>query len=73
MKNYSTIQVARMVGIGRMTLLRWLKAGKIPEPRRIHDGGIDARVWTDSSVEKVRKYKAMNYCKGRGRRPKTMR
>ena len=50
-KSYSTNQVTTMVGIGRMTLLRWLKDGKIPEPRRIRSGGIDARIWSDRDVE----------------------
>ena len=69
-ESYSTIQVARTVGIGRMTLLRWLRDGKIPEPRRISNGGLNARVWTDRDVEQVRKYKQENYRKGRGRKPK---
>ena len=62
-----------MVGIGRMTLLRWLKDRKISEPRRIRNGGIDARIWTDRDVERVRKYKQENYRKGRGRKPKPKR
>jgi len=62
-----------MVGIGRMTLLRWLKDGKIPEPRRIRNGGIDARIWTDRDVERVRSHKQENYRKGRGRKPKPRR
>jgi hypothetical protein len=70
MKSYSTIQVARKAGIARMTLLRWLKAGKIPEPRRIRNAGIDARVWTDRDVIRVHKYKQENYRKGRGRKSK---
>jgi len=70
-RSYSTIQVARTVGIGRMTLLRWLKDGKIPEPRRISNGGLDARVWTNRDVERVRKFKQQNYRKGRGRKPKS--
>jgi hypothetical protein len=62
-----------MVGIGRMTLLRWLKDEKVPEPRRIRNGGINARVWTDLDVKRVRKYKRENYRKGRGRKPKLKR
>ena len=72
-KSYSTIQVARTVGIGRMTLLRWLKEGKIPEPRRISNVGLEARIWTDLDVERVRKYKRENYRKGRGRKAKPKR
>jgi predicted site-specific integrase-resolvase len=64
------MQVVRMVGIGRMTLLRWLKSGKLREPKRIGNGGVQARVWTDADVNRVRKYKQEHYRKGRGRKPK---
>ena len=62
-----------MVGIGRMTLLRWLKAGKVREPKRIRNGGVQARIWTETDVERLRKYKVANYRKGRGRKPKPKR
>ena len=68
MAKYSTKQVARLVGIGRITLLRWLKLKPDLEPSRIRIGEIDARVWTDRDVERVRKYKEANYRKGRGRK-----
>ena len=70
MPTYSTAQVAKMVGVNRVTLQRWLLAGKIAEPRRISNGGINARVWTDRDVGRVRKYKTANYRKGRGRKKK---
>ncbi|HXN23341.1 MAG TPA: MerR family transcriptional regulator [Candidatus Dormibacteraeota bacterium] len=73
MKNYSTAQVAKMVGINRVTLQRWLLDGKLPEPRRIRSGGVNARVWTDRDVERVRKFKQQNYRKGRGRKAKPKR
>ena len=73
MKTYSTKQVADMVSVHRVTLQTWLLAGKIEEPRRIKIGGIDARIWTDRDVERVRKYKEKFYRKGRGRKPKAKR
>ena len=68
MTKYSTMQVARLVGIGRITLLRWLKLKPDLEPDRIRIGEIDARIWTDRDVERVRKYKSAHYRKGRGRK-----
>ena len=68
MQNHSTAQVARIVGVHKATLIRWLLDGKVSEPRRISNGGVDARIWTDRDVERVRKYKAANYRKGRGRK-----
>ncbi len=70
MKTYSTKQVARIVGVNKRTLTRWLRSGKLKEPRRIRGGGIDARIWTAHDVERVRKWKAAHYRKGRGRKPK---
>ena len=68
MGTHSTQQVARLVGIGRMTLLRWLKLQPDLEPRRIRVGQINARVWNDRDVVRIRKYKAAHYRKGRGRK-----
>jgi excisionase family DNA binding protein len=70
MKTYSTVQVARMIGVSKMTLLRWLWAGKIPEPRHRTNGGQDVRLWGPKDVERVRRYKELNYRKGRGRKKK---
>lgn len=62
-----------MVGVARMTLLTWLRAGKVPEPRRVQTPGGEARAWSQRDVERVRQYKAAHYCKGRGRKPATRR
>jgi hypothetical protein len=73
MKTYSTAQVARMIGVHKVTLQRWLLDGKTAEPKRIKNGGVDARVWTDRDVVRIRKYKEENYRKGRGRKAKPKR
>lgn len=68
MKTHSTAQVAEEVGISKLTLIRWLLAGKLKEPRRVKQGGVELRLWTDHDVERVRKHKAAHYRKGRGRK-----
>ena len=68
MTNYSTASVAAEIGVSKLTLTRWLKAGKVKEPRRVKQGGVEFRLWTDRDVERVRKYKATHYRKGRGRK-----
>ena len=68
--SYSTVQVAQMVEIDKQTLLRWLWAGKVAEPRLYEGGGVKLRVWTDRDVERIRKYKRTHYRKGRGRSKK---
>ena len=57
-----------MVGISKNTLLNWLYGGKIPEPRRRVEAGLEVRLWNDRDVIRVKKYKEQNYCKGRGRK-----
>jgi hypothetical protein len=69
-KNYSTAQIAHMVGVDKQTLLRWIWVGKIPEPRYFENGGQKIRLWTDNDLKKVRTYKEANYRKGRGRKKK---
>jgi DNA-binding transcriptional MerR regulator len=73
MKEYSTAQVARMIGVHKVTLQRWLLEGKMKEPRKVRVGNVDARIWTDRDVERVRQYKQENYRKGRGRKPRAKR
>ncbi|MGD0932287.1 MAG: hypothetical protein ABR902_16680 [Candidatus Korobacteraceae bacterium] len=65
---YSTARVAAIVGISKNTLLSWLYSGKIPEPRRRVEAGIDIRLWNDRDVSRVKKYKEQNFRKGRGRK-----
>ena len=73
MKSYSTAKVAAEVGVSKLTLIRWLMAGKVKEPRRVNQGGVEIRLWTNRDVERVRKYKQENYRKGRGRKAKPKR
>lgn len=68
MANLSTQDVARQVGINRVTLERWLSSGKVPAPKTLRFGKSEFRDWTDAAVERVRKYKAAHYRKGRGRK-----
>jgi hypothetical protein len=56
-----------------VTLERWLASGKIRSPKNIRYGRNEFRNWTAVDVERVRKFKAANYRKGRGRKPKPKR
>jgi predicted site-specific integrase-resolvase len=69
-RSYSTAQVAQLLKIGRQTLHRWIASGAVSAPERSKVGGVTVRMWTDRDVERVRKYKTVNYRKGRGRKPK---
>ena len=73
MASLSTEEVAKQVGISRVTLERWLTAGKVPAPKTIRFGKNRFRNWTAGDVERVRGFKQKNYRKGRGRKPKPKR
>jgi DNA-binding transcriptional MerR regulator len=68
MVRYSTPEAARKCGVHHITLQRWVSAGKVKAPRKTRVGGVVVRLWTDSDLEKVRKFKAAHYRKGRGRK-----
>ena len=73
MSALSTAQIAKAVGINRVTLERWLSSGKVQSPRTIQIGAGTFRKWTTADLERIRKYKEENYRKGRGRKPKPKR
>jgi len=70
MKTHSTKRVAQLVGIHWMTLYRWLEQGKVRPSIVVPLNGRSIRRWTDRDVERVKKFKAANYRKGRGRKKK---
>jgi excisionase family DNA binding protein len=67
----STVEVAKSVGISRVTLERWISSGKVKRPKTIWIGKGEFRSWTATDVTRVKKYKEKNYRKGRGRKPKS--
>lgn len=58
MEGYSTAQVAKIIGVSKNTLLRWLYQGRLKEPRRMDIAGKDWRVWTALDIRRARKLKA---------------
>jgi hypothetical protein len=73
MAHPSTQDVARAVGIDRITLERWLSSGKVKAPKIVRFGKSGFRAWTARDIERVRAFKRKNYRKGRGRKPKLKR
>ena len=51
---YSTLQAAEKVGVSKETILRWLRAGKIPEPDRDRNGW---RIFSESDLKEILRYK----------------
>jgi predicted site-specific integrase-resolvase len=62
-QTFSTVEVARAIKVDKSTLLRWLYAGKLPEPKHETFGGVESRVWSAADVERASKFKEQNYRK----------
>jgi hypothetical protein len=74
-RRYTTIEVAKKIGVGHQTLLRWLYAKKLAEPERMIFGGQNLRLWTKDDIKRALKYKVEGAAerrskKGMGRRKK---
>lgn len=53
-QRYSTQQVAEKVGVSKETILRWLRAGKIPEPDRDRNGW---RIFSEDEIHRILRFK----------------
>jgi predicted site-specific integrase-resolvase len=61
-KTYGNNAVAKMIGIDRATLYRWLATGKLRATHEMPMGdGAILRRWTDADVKKLREFKEKNY------------
>lgn len=61
---FTTAKVAAAIGVSKKTLLRWLYAGKIAEPKKVVTiGTIDNRVWSAADLERARAFKQEHYRK----------
>jgi len=57
MRTHSTKQLAKLVGVHWITLLRWAAAGQIKPSQVIRLNSAKIYCWTDADVEKVRRFK----------------
>ncbi len=55
MKAYSTAGAAKVSGISKMTLHRWILSGRIRPPRLTTIAGVKVRLWTRKDVEHLRR------------------
>jgi DNA-binding transcriptional MerR regulator len=74
MRTYTTVQLAKKLGISRETLRRWMLAKTIKPGRlqilRTGGGESKVRLWSTEHLRAIQKYMKQNYRKGRGRKPK---
>jgi predicted site-specific integrase-resolvase len=55
MNRYTTNEAGKLLGITGTSLVRYMKAGKIPMPEVIKAGRSTVHSWSDEDVENVRK------------------
>lgn len=60
MKNCSSREAAKQLGISLMTLQRYIAAKKITAPRLQIVGGIKLRLWAPRDIERVRRQMKKN-------------
>lgn len=56
-QTYTTGEVAKAIDVSKNTLLRWLYAGKIPEPAQRTVNNQVIRVWTEKDLQKAKKHR----------------
>jgi DNA-binding transcriptional MerR regulator len=61
--SYSTAEVAAAIDVSKKTLLRWLYAGKLPEPKHESFGGVESRIWSEADLERARVFRELHYRK----------
>lgn len=71
MTGYSTAQAAKIVGVSKNTLLRWMYTGILDEPQRSEVGGIVWRVWSKEDIERARHIKGTMRPGPKSKRKKT--
>lgn len=54
-KQYTTGQVAKLLGVHKNTILYWLHTGKAAEPTR--DPLFNGRIWTETDISSLKKFK----------------
>jgi len=55
MKNYSTSEAARKLGLHPGSLSRYIAAEKVPAPKMVITGRTTTHIWTEEEIENVRK------------------
>jgi excisionase family DNA binding protein len=54
-KQYSTVEVAKLLGIAQPNLQRLIRQGKIPAPPVQSLGNVKIRLWTAKDIQKAKK------------------
>jgi len=67
-KKFSISETARLLGVDRGTIRRWIKKGLIPKPTAENTAGARLRYWNKDGFAKVKEYRDEHFGEGRGKR-----
>jgi hypothetical protein len=67
-KKFSISETARLLGVHRGTIRRWINDGLIPPPIAEDTAGARLRYWDKNGFAKVRQYRERHFAEGRGER-----
>ena len=65
---FSISETARLLGVHRGTLRRWIKNGLIPHPIAEDVAGTRLRYWDKHGFSAVKQYKNKHFGEGKGKR-----
>jgi excisionase family DNA binding protein len=66
----TTAEAAAAVGIGRVTLQKWIRSGRVKAPEVTLLNGHAVRFWSQPDIRTLRWIKEKTYRRGRGRKKK---
>jgi len=67
-ERFSISETARLLGVHRGTIRRWIKASVIPQPTAENTAGARLRYWNKDGFAKVKEYRDKHFGDGQGRR-----
>jgi IS30 family transposase len=67
-ERFSISETARLLGVHRGTIRRWIKAGLISRPIAENTAGARLRYWDKEGFAKVKEYRVKHFGEGRGER-----
>ena len=62
-RSYSTLEVAKLLGVTSDTLHRWIREHRIDAPPIQSLGRMKVRLWSEEDISRVKEYKAEKYRK----------
>ena len=67
-EKFSISETARLLGVHRGTVRRWINNGLIPQPVSEDRAGVRLRYWNKDGFAKVKEYRDKHFGEGRGKR-----